>query len=400
MFKIDKALQDKINLFTLNANNELEFVYKDDILNEVTTLAKSIFGDNVNTDPSTALGQILTYFTQSTLTEIAYLEQLGNAFFLGGQGEFLDNWAWNVFRVKRKQQIKSSVLIKIIGTPNTQIPAGFTITDGTRNYIIQAPTQIEFNSEVTALFVAEEFSNYIAPPNTINKMVTIVQGVERVNNENQATEPINRESDSDLFNRCLVFGSTAKNATFRSILSNVAQAQGVTKIAGAENFTNEIIEVKGVKISPHSVAIVVLGGKNEDIANAIFESRATGCGLDGNTEVKIILNNLEYIYKFYRPIEVPLKVEVKVGAENVLIPSNFENQAKTALIEYIQNRDIAEIITQPKLSQELIKNINGINVLDLKFGLKSGVLAYEPVTLKLTELATLSADDIVVTEIK
>lgn len=396
MFRIETALDNNSNLWSFNQEtNQLEFAYKDDILSEYQALFKNVFPD-INTDPSTPQGQIITSLTQTDLATISYLENLANAFFLGGNGYFLDLWAWNLFRVTRKQGIPSSALITIQGVVGTEIPEDFLISDNQYNYKISQSVIIPNTGTIDVLFYCTEINEFIANPNTITQIVTIVNGVERVNNTNMATPAILKETDGELFQRCVYFGSTARNASFRSILANVAEVSGVNRIAGAENVTNGPLEVSGVTLTPHSICLVVDGGENENIANAMFNSRATGCDMVGDTEVTILLDNQKYTYKFYRPTALPLKAQVKVSATGAIIPSNYESEVKNVLSNFINNLDINKNITQPLLANNLIKNITDLNILDVKFGLKSGDLGYTNIQLKLNEIASIRVDDITV----
>ena len=395
MFRIDDKIAQNTNLWSLNDSGELEFSYKDDILAEYQSLFKTIFGD-INTDPSTPQGQIITSLTQIDLATISYLENLANAFFFGGSGDFLDKWAWNLYRVTRKQGTPSSVMITITGRPTTDIPSDFTISDGSENYIIEAPTRIGENGEVIAKFNNIAINDFVAKANTITQIVTNVDGVERVNNENNATQAIFRETDAELFNRCLYFGSTATNASFRSILANVAQVKGVNRIAGAENVANQNKIINGVELTPHSICIVVDGGEAQEIAEAIQKSRATGCDMVGDIEIPLYIDKQKYIYRFYRPKTVAIKVKVTVSqANNGLIRADFEKITKEALANFINHLDIAKTITQPLLSNALIKIVGSdFNIDDLQFSKKGENLAYSPINLKLNEIAIISLDDI------
>ena len=400
MFRIDDKIAQNTNLWSLNDSGELEFSYKDDILAEYQSLFKTIFGD-INTDPSTPQGQIITSLTQIDLATISYLENLANAFFFGGSGDFLDKWAWNLYRVTRKQGTPSSVIIKITGRPTTDIPNDFTISDGSENYIIEAPTRIGENGEVIAKFNNIAINDFVAKANTITQIVTNIDGVERVNNENNATQAIFRETDAELFNRCLYFGSTATNASFRSILANVAQVKGVNRIAGAENVANQNKIINGVELTPHSICIVVDGGEAQEIAEAIQKSRATGCDMVGDIEIPLYIDKQKYIYRFYRPKTVAIKAKVTVSQANSgLIRADFEKITKEALANFINHLDIAKTITQPLLSNALIKIVGSdFNIDDLQFSKKGENLAYSPINLKLNEIATISLDDIEVIKV-
>jgi hypothetical protein len=400
MFRIETNNNNfnKSNLWSLNDSGTLEFSYKDEILGQYQNLFKTIFGD-INIDESTPQGQIITSLTQVDLSTISYLENLANAFFFGGSGEFLDKWAWNLYRVVRKQGTPSSVVITITGRPETEIPADFTISDGSQNYKIESPTQIPADGEIKAKFINTEINDKTSNANTITQIVTNINGVERVTNEAPSTMAIMRETDAQLFNRCLYFGSTATNASFRSILANVAQVQGVSRIAGAENVLDTAQTIQGVQLTPHSICIVVDGGENEAIAKAIQESKATGCDMVGTTEQILYIDKQKYIYKFYRPTQVALQAQITVSKTGALIPANFETTIKNSLADFINSLDIAKTITQPLLSNALIKAVgDGLNIDDLQFSLKDEALSYNLIALKLNEVAFISLDDIEVVD--
>ena len=395
MFRIEANNNfNKSNLWSLNDTGTLEFSYKDEILAQYQNLFKTIFGD-INIDESTPQGQIITSLTQVDLATISYLENLANAFFFGGSGEFLDKWAWNLYRVVRKNGTPASVIITITGRPDTEIPADFTISDGSQNYIIESPTEIPETGEIKAKFINLEINDKTSSPNTITQIVTNINGVERVTNEAPSTLAIMRETDAQLFNRCLYFGSTATNASFRSILANVAQVQGVSRIAGAENVLDTPQTIQGVELTPHSICIVVDGGENEAIAKAIQQSKATGCDMVGTTEQILYIDKQKYFYRFYRPTQISLQAQITVSKTGALIPANFETLVKNSLADFINSLDIAKTITQPLLSNALIKAVgNDLNIDDLQFSVKNKTLGYSPIILKLNEVAFISLSDI------
>lgn len=395
MFKIDEALKNNSNLWSLDENNRLVFSYKDDLLAEYQDLFKSLFAD-INLDPSTAQGQLITSLVQTDLATISLLESLANAFYFGGSGYFLDLWAWNLYRVKRKSEVPSKVVMSINGVPGTEVPEGFTVSDGTNNYKVSQAFNIPSSGEASAIFYDEIVSEHVAAAHTITQIVTSIDGVERVNNDLPADPAILRETDSELFNRCLYFGSTATNASFRSILANVAQVEGVSRVAGAENPSNTEVTIKGVELSPHSILVVADGGSDIDVATAIFNSRATGCDMVGSTEVSLYIDNQEYVYKFDRPILVPLQAKVSVSSKESIIRSDFVEVVRSELSKFIGSLDIAQTVTQPLLANALVKSIKDLNIDDVQFSLKDGVLGYSTVELKLNEAPSIKFDDITV----
>ena len=398
MFRIDEALNNGDNLYKLNEQTQrMEFSYKDEILESYNQLFSNLF-PNINLDPSTPQGQIITSLVQQDLSTVSFCENMLNSFFLGGTGQYLDLWAWNVFRVVRKKGTPALVNITITGVPNTPISQGYLITDGIYEYKLREDVVIGLNGSISAPFECTEINTFIASPNTINTFVSVVIGVETITNPNQSIPAILPETDSELFLRCLTFGATATNSSFRSILANVAQTKGVLKLTGAENKTNEIKVFKGVTLTEHSICVCVLGASDEDIANAIFNSEAPGCSMIGDVEVPILLEGTTYTYKFYRPIEIPIKVKVEVSID-LNSPTNWETVVKDNVVAFVDGANIADLITQPNLSKHLFRNVTGFDIVDVKMSKLSDVLGYDSIALKLNEMIVITRADIEVVQV-
>ncbi len=393
MFKIDESITAETNLWKFDRETQtIKFPYADELLSEYQALFKSVF-PNLNTDPSTPQGQLITSLTQTDLNTIAFLQNMINAFFFGGTGFSLDIWAWNLFRITRKEGIKSQVVVEISGVPRTSVPEGFQVSDGEHKFTIQNAVTIGVDGKVSTLFIADELDDFQAAPKAISEIVNVVLGVERVSNPNQATAPIAKETDSELFARCVDFGSIATNASFRSILANVAAVSGVTKLNGVENYTSAEKEMQGLTLPSHSFSLIVKGGEKDDIANAIFQSRATGAGMNGNVSVSVQLGNELYTYKFSRPTLVNLVVSVKIANKN-LTDANYTEFTKNAVINYLNGLDIGALITQPNLANSVKNQIKGYEITDIKFGKKGETLGYDILQLNGNEEAFIASDDI------
>lgn len=370
----------------------LEFQFTESIESTYKELFNKIF-PNINTDPSTPIGQIITHLTEQDTATITAIQDLINYFFLGGNANLLDIWAYNQYRATRKQGINGNALIDIQGEPHTQINKGFIISDGETRYILDKDITIGENGKVQALFSAESPTEKILLANTITQIVTNIVGVEKVNNPNPSTAGIPKESDSAFYYRCQKYGSLFKNSSFSSILANIANLHGVEKIGGYENASKQEVTKNGFKINPFSFVIVVKGGDSHKIAETIAQCKPPGAGMMGDTEIKLIINTKEIIYKFQRPTEAPMKAEISVQTD-INSPSIYAEQVKQAVINYINALEIGDYITQPALSQQIAKETSGFQVQDVKIGRKSASVGYNPIQLNLDELATISTADI------
>ncbi len=70
---------------------------------------------------------------------------------------------------------------------------------------------------------------------------------------------------------------------------------------------------------------------------------------------------------------------------------------KDAVLNYINALEIGDFISQPALSQSIVKEASGFDIKDVKVGKKDGASGYSPIQLNLDELATIELTDINVT---
>lgn len=382
------------NLWQFNKDkSKLEYTETQEIENAYKELFNNIF-NGINTEPNTPAGQIITSLVEIDTATISAIQDLVNTFFLGGSGNILDNWANTLYRIKRKQAQKGSVLIDIQGIPNTIIPKGFVVSDGTLQYESQEESKINPNGKAQLTFLQVEASESISIKNTITQIVSNVNGIEAVNNPNSSNAGVLVESDSELYARALNFGSIYKNSSYESILANIANLQGVKKIAGYENYTNQEVVYKGITITPHSFALVVLGGDDNEIAQTICNSKPPGAGMVGDVKVSLEILDKEYEYSFYRPTNKSIVAQV-ICETNIYSPASYQQIVKNAIIQYIDSLNIGDVITQPNLSNAIVAQADGFNISDVKIGIKDGDPAsYQQIELNLNELATISETDI------
>ena len=254
---------------------------------------------------------------------------------------------------------------------------------------------IDENGKAQALFIAEYPTEKISLENTITQIITNIVGVEKVNNPNPSQAGILTESDSAFYYRCQKYGSLFKNSSFASILANIANLHGVEKIGGYENASKAEITKNNFIIDPFSFVIVVKGGDTQQIAETIAKCKPPGAGMMGDTEVAILVNTKEIIYKFQRPTEAPIKAEISVQID-INSPSIYAGQVKQAVINYVNALEIGDYITQPELSQQIAKETSGFKIQDVKIGRKAESVSYNPIQLNLDEIATISQADILV----
>ena len=376
-------------------NNKLTFNTSQDIIETYNNLYETIF-ENINLSSDTPQGQLISSDAQRDMAIINSIEELANYHFMGGNGVMLDMWAWNTFRATRKEAINGYVYIDITGTPNSIINAGFTISDGTLQYELNNDIVIANTGSINTIFYAKINTTDISKANTITQIVTPNLNVERINNASDSVSGIPKESDTTFYNRCIYFGSLYPNGSYKSIIANIAQLQGVSKVAGYENYKNSNVTYKGVNFEPHSIGLVILGGDKQDIAKTFMKVKPAGTDMMGDTDITLETDNGQLIvYKYFTPKNVYLKFDITIK-NDITSPKNYKEQIINALNNYITTLSIGAYITQPEIAKAIESYVVGFIITDIKLSKKDNTLSYSPIDLNFNEIASLNKEDITI----
>lgn len=388
------------NLWELDRENRrIRFKYNDEVLGAVQDAFKRNFS-NINMDESTPQGQIATFMTQTINAGIGYLENIANSFFFGGQGEFLDRWAFSLYRLERKRPCNSQVWVNVYGKKGTKIPANFIVgTLSGELYSTPNEYTIGEDGKVLGYFVAIDNNDYVASVGEITEIKTRTIGVERVSNPERALAAIPEETDAEFYNRAVYFGSTAKNASFRSILANIAQTKGVIKIAGLENLTSKEIKKEGMTLAPHSICVSVLGGDDREIAEAIRKSRSLGSGMNGNITINIANAYSATPYSFLRPSPVALFVKVYLNKNYNFLPTNFDDTIYTNLTSFVAQAKIGAYITVSEVAEWIQAKTSGYVIDKCEIGVTNlDECKSDPLKLRLDQYFTFDTANCLIIE--
>lgn len=146
-------------------------------------------------------------------------------------------------------------------------------------------------------------------------------------------------------------------------------------------------------ITNNGLSVTVMGGNEDDIALALFNTVSEGISTVGNIvkQVKDI-NGFPHEVRFSRPVIKPLQISMSLITYPDF-PSNGNARIKQAIVEWFNNLNVGEDIHYSRL-YEPINSIGGFAVKNLKFGYKGGTLSLEDVVIQHNEIATISAEDI------
>ena len=197
------------------------------------------------------------------------------------------------------------------------------------------------------------------------------------------------ESDEDYRYRGKLLQQN-NSGKYTSILMSLKSVRGVVYENVQQNTSSN---TTNSGIINNGLSITVMGGNEDDIALAIFQSVSEGIMTSGDIvkEVKDI-NGFGHEVRFSRPTISPLQITMSLITYPDF-PTNGNARIKAAIVEWFNNLNVGEDIHYSRL-YEPINSIDGFAVRNLKFGYKGGTLGLEDVIIQHNEIATISAEDI------
>lgn len=197
------------------------------------------------------------------------------------------------------------------------------------------------------------------------------------------------ESDEDYRNRGRL-KQQGNTSNYTAILMALKSVRGVVYENVQQNTSKN---PTNTGIVNNGVAITVMGGNEDDIALAIFDSVGAGIYTSGDI-VKIVndINGFGHEVRFSRPVSVPLEIKMSLITYPDF-PTNGNARIKQAIVEWFNELNVGDDIHYSRL-YEPINNIKGFAVKSLRFGYKGGTLDTGDVIIRHNEIATISAEDI------
>lgn len=281
-----------------------------DILEELINEAKTIYGQDIYLGTDSQDYQLLSIFALKAYDTMQLLQLVYNNRSPGtAVGSSLDGIV-KINGISRKSKSYSTCLVTLSGTALTQISNG--VVQDITGYRWNLPAIVTIGSDgtTTVTAICQAAGPVSANPGDINTIVTPTYGWNSVTNMNSATRGTNTESDAELRARQAVSTSLSSLTVFDSIQSDIAGLPSVTRYKVYENDTSST-DSNG--LTAHSIAAVVEGGSDSDIANAIFRKKAPGVYTQGTASVSITdAYGQANTIRFYRPAYVDIDIVVNV----------------------------------------------------------------------------------------
>lgn len=250
------------------------------------------FGGNLNTDPTTPTGQLITsqaaVIGQSNNQQVALFNGVDPAY---ASGRMQDAIA-RIYYIERDAAEPTVLQIVCGGLQGVVIPVGALIADATGlRYLCTGAGIIPASGTITLSFAAQ-----LTGPTAVPAQVGIYQAIPGWNTVAVDSGVVGRNVESRADFEFRRGQSVAKNGAgfLPTILGNVLSVSGVIDAYVTENYTGSPVVVGGVTLAANSLYVAVSGGAAQDIGEAIWLKKNPGCAYNGSTSVTVPDSNSGY----------------------------------------------------------------------------------------------------------
>lgn len=232
----------------------------------------------------------------------------------------------------------SGFVLSGVASPLTTVPAGTifeSVTTGSRWTLDQQWT-LDSSGQAVVDITCTVVGPTEADAGTITRIITTVPGLTSCNNPSPATPGTEIETDSSLrVKRATAVGRPGNNQ-IDSMLGELYAVDGTRRVKVYENDTNTT-DSNG--LPPHSIAPIIDGGTDADVAMAIYIKKNPGVALyQAGTPISVDVTSPTYpdnvkTIKFSRPEYVDMVIAVTIKNDGSL-PSNTQDLIRDAFIDF------------------------------------------------------------------
>ena len=370
---------------------------KTDVENEY----KAVFGNDLDTSSATPQGRLIEAETASRANMLEALAYICNQINPNeATGIYLDSLC-ALTGCERHEATRSSVLATLTGVAGTVIPANSeaTTTDGTVFYLENEAT-IGENGTVDARFLSQQTGAIPCAAGELVNISTNITGWETITNPMSANLGSDIESDEELRarRRTTLYNGRSLSGDVLAALSNIDNIESVFLMVN--NGVEPLIR-RGVTIAPNTLYTCVLGGNNQEIANALYMRNSAGCGYTGNTQVTVTdpWSNVDYEVKFERP--TVRYIDVKVYLQKDTGTGDITSAVTTAIMNYqygkvgnLKQLDIGDTVSPFEIASAITQMVAGVFVKEVQIAFHGEELDTQNLNININEIARFNESDI------
>ncbi len=237
--------------------------------------------------------------------------------------------------------------------------------DKDRNNVV-ALTENLTTSSVTSIanFYTVEYGKIILPEGIVSKIVSNISGFRSVVNKLEPVYGKLKENDVELRQSYIAKSALRSNTMIDSIVAELLNnVPGVETASGYEN-VKDVVDERG--LPPHSIEIIVEGGSNASVADAILRKKAGGIQTYGSVSVDVATAYGDIIpIHFNRPEYLYTWIKVVLHGDISKIPINYVTLAKRSIVEDTELMVAGTSLLTQLLNEGIYGDISGVTYVDI-----------------------------------
>jgi uncharacterized phage protein gp47/JayE len=306
----------------------------DEIKEELESSIQATWGAHIDVSPEEPIGQIVGIVCEPIASVWDALAALHAAFNPDtAEGLNLDAIA-AITGTVRREATKSRVTARCTGDAGTVIAAGriFAVEGSGHRFYTLADATIGGGGTVDVLCEAEEYGPIPVYVGTLTQIETPVLGLDSVTNLATGELGRNIETDADLRLRREAELHSSGFSALEAIRTHVSKVTGVSSVTVFEN-TSMFTDADGIPAKAFEV--LVQGGADADIREAIWESKPAGILAHGSVTGTVTdSQGTVRTVKFSRPTTRPIWIIASVIKDANAYPVDGDAQVEAAIIAY------------------------------------------------------------------
>lgn len=310
-----------------------------EILAETNQEWKDVFGQDLDVNPETPQGIYIAsdvaVRSEVAANNAALANQI-NPMFTGGI--FLDD-IWALTGGKRRKQTYTLVEgVELHGIPGVVVPPGSRRATAAGDlFELLSTVVLDSTGKGIGVFQALNAGPIPCGANTLTEPVRGYTSVGWETSTNPQAGVIGRDRQSDLSAKqerrqtLALQGRSLPEAVY----SRVRALEGVRSMQFLENYDDVDKTISGIQLRKNSIWVCVDGGKDADIAEALYKSKNGGTGYNGAVSVvyREPFFNQPNTIKFDRPTAKPIMAKI-TGRIIGSVSGNPEAIIKQAVVDY------------------------------------------------------------------
>lgn len=308
-----------------------------DIFADMEAKAKEVFGEKINTSERSPLGVILRMFAWFLGLLWQQLENVYNSAYVDkASGRSLE-YVGKYVGIKMRGAEKAAGVVVVSGDPGIPVVSGSRfatktniVFETTKDAVIQASGKVDV--PIRALLAGPTGN---VSSGAIEVVVNPTVGISAVTNPSEMTGGRGKETDTEFRQRYDRSVASGGSSTTESIVATLLALPGVRDCQVEENVTMETVN----DVPAKSVAPFVFGGEDNQIAQAIYKTKAGGIQSWGETVVQVADSKGKmHPIGFTRPTELDVYAAITLETDQNF-PVSGHALVRTALIQYIGGQD-------------------------------------------------------------